>query len=412
MTSAYAAFHHPAFRAFLIGRVVAVLGMQVLSVAVGWQVYALTGRPLDLGYVGLVQFAVQFLLFPVAGTVVDRFDRRRVLQACYLCYLCGAAFLFGVTWEGAPSVGAIFAGLVLVATGRAFSGPAGQAMLPTLVPGEHFANAVSWNSSGFTVGVVAGPALGGLIYGWTDGAAVPYGLSAALLFIALLASLFLPRRQVEHGAQRPGFREALDGVRFIWKRKILLSAITLDLFAVLFGGAVALLPIYARDVLHIGPEGMGVLRAAPAVGALLTAVGLAHRPIRRNVGRTLYVAVAVFGVATVIFGLSTNFWLSLVALALAGASDEISVFIRLNVVQMATPDQVRGRVSAAEFVFIGASNELGELESGLTAQWWGAVTSVLFGGIGTLVVVVTSALASRQLRGLDRMEDLRERPEE
>jgi len=411
---AYRAFRHPAFRAFLVGRILGVLGLQGLSVAVGWQVYAITGNPMDLGYVGLVQFLPQLLLFPLSGVAVDRFDRKWVLVGCYGLYLCAAS---GMAWlslrSDATSVLPIFAMMVVLALGRVFAGPASQAILPQLIPREDFPSAVSWASSGYTASVVIGPALGGLVYGyaedrWHTGAVAAYGLSAALVATGLVTLMTLPTLRATHSKAPPTLRDALEGVRFIRKRPVLLSAITLDLFAVLLGGAVALLPVYAKDVLHAGPEALGLLRASPAVGALVSALWLAHRPIRRSVGWTLYATVAGFGAATLLFGLSTNVWLSVLALALTGVTDEISVFIRSNVVQLATPDHVRGRVSAAEHVFIGASNELGEMESGFAASLLGAVPAVVLGGVGTLLTVAISAWLSPELRRLDTLESLRE----
>lgn len=409
--SALAPLRHPGYPAFLAGRVTATLGVQMLYVAVGWQIYALTGNALDLGLVGLVLWVPQAALFPVVGIVVDRARRDRVLQATYFGLALAAALLAALSATGQASREAIYGALFLLALARIFSSPAAQALLPQLVPREDFPRAVSLNSATFEGAVITGPALGGLLYGFADGrgangAAVTHTVAAVLIALAFAMSLFLPARRAEHAGAPPGLRQALDGVRFIFRRKILLSAITLDLFAVLFGGAIALLPVYAKDILQVGPEGLGMLRAAPALGSLSTALFLAQRPVKRGVGRKLYVAIAVFGLATVVFALSETFWISLLALAITGAADEVSVFIRLNVVQMATPDRVRGRVSAAEFVFIGASNELGQLESGLTAAWWGAVPAAVVGGLGTLLTVAVSALVSKQLRSVDRLEDV------
>lgn len=408
----YAPFQQAGFRSYFGGRVLSVVGSQMLSVAVGWQMYALTGDAKDLGYVGLVQFLPQLALFPVAGTVADRARRNRILVASYGAFLVGALLLAGMALTGQVSRAGMFAALVVIALGRAFGAPASQSMLPQLVPAEAFSRAASWGSSAFGASVILGPAIGGAVYGLVEGqggngAFATYALSAACLLGAVFTASTLPDLRAVHDGAPPGFGQALDGIRFIWGKKILLAAITLDLFAVLFGGAVALLPIFARDVLHTGPEGLGLLRAAPAVGALGMAVFMAYRPLQRNLGVKLYAAVAVFGVATFAFALSTNLYLSMLALLVTGMADEISVFVRLNVVQAATPNHVRGRVSAAEFVFIGASNELGALESGLTAAWWGAVPSVMFGGVASVVVVLVGATLSRQLRQVDRLEDLR-----
>lgn len=408
----YAPFQQPGFRSYFAGRVLSVVGSQMLSVAVGWQMYALTGDPKDLGYVGLVQFLPQLVLFPIAGTVADRARRNRILVACYGMFLTGAILLAGMSLTHHVSRGGIFAALIVVALGRAFGAPASQSLLPQLVPAEAFPRAASWSSSAFGASVITGPAIGGAIYGLVEshggnGAFAAYALAAACIAGAIVAASTLPDLRAVHEGEPPGWGQALDGVGFIWRKKILLAAITLDLFAVLFGGAVALLPIFARDVLHTGPEGLGLLRASPAVGSLGMAVFLAYRPLARNLGFKLYTAVAIFGLATIAFALSTDIRLSMLALLVTGAADEISVFVRLNVVQAATPNHVRGRVSAAEFVFIGASNELGALESGMTAAWWGAVPSVMFGGLASLVVVVVGAGLSRQLRRVDRLDDVR-----
>lgn len=411
--SPYAPLRRPAVRDLLLGRGLSVLGVAMLNVAVGWKIYAMTGDPLDLGLVGLVQFLPHLALFPVAGIAVDRLDRTRVLSACYAGYFLSALALAWLSARGVSSPGPLYAVLAFSAISRVFRGPAGSAMLPALTPVDEFARAASWSSSVFTAATVAGPALGGGVYALAEhaghsGAVATFGASAALLAVAWALTLRMPPTRATHRGEPPGFGEALDGVRYILSRPLLLGAITLDLFAVLFGGAVALLPIFAADILHTGPVGLGLLRAAPAVGALLTALALAHRPIRHHTGLVLLGAVGLFGAATLGFALSTSFWLSLAMLAITGAADEVSVFIRVQIVQLATPDALRGRVGAAEFVFIGASNELGELESGLTASWWGAVPAVAFGGAASLAVVALFLALFPTLRSLDRIEVLKE----
>lgn len=405
-TPTWVVFRLPAFRWFVLSRAVAVLSMQVLSVAVGWQVYDLTGDPGMLGLVGLVQFVPQLLLFPLTGTVVDRSDRRRVLNAVYVILLLAAALL--ATWAhlGVHEATPVLATLLLLAVGRSLSGPAAQATLPRLIPDGLLRPAVAWNSSIFTSALSVGPALGGFLYAGL-GPTQTYLAAAVGFSVSLVASLFLPEVRAPGTSRRGTLGEAVEGIRFIFRQPILLGAISLDLFAVLLGGAVALLPVYARDILHAGPTALGWLRAAPAIGAAMTAIALAVRPISRHVGATLYVAVAVFGLGTIVFGLSESFWLSFAALVLTGIADEVSVFIRVTVVQLATPDHVRGRVSAAEFVFISASNELGELESGYTARWFGPVAAVVGGGIGSLAAVLIGALASPRLRRVDRFEEVR-----
>jgi len=402
----YEVLKRPSLRWFLATRLLTTLGVQMVSVAVGWQVYERTGRVMDLGYIGLVQFIPQMLLFPIAGTVVDRTDRRRVLIGVTLCYLASALCLGWMAGLQEVNVGAILAVLMGLAVGRVFSGPASQATLPRLVPPEELPQAASWSSSFFSIAVVVGPGLGGLAYGF-GGAQVAYWGAAMALSCAALCALQLPS-VVAPGAGRPaGVGEMLAGMRFIFSKPILLAAVSLDLFAVLLGGAVALLPVFAKDILHAGPEALGVLRAAPAVGATVTALALAHRPLRSGIGRTLLVTVAAFGAATLLFAWSESLALSALALALVGATDEVSVFIRMNIVQLATPDEVRGRVSAAEFVFIGASNELGEMESGFLAAAIGPVAAAAAGGIGAMVVALVVAFASPALRKLERFEDLR-----
>ena len=405
--STLAAFRSPAFRRYQAARVLSILAMQGVSVAVGWQIYDLTHSALDLGLVGGVQFVPLLLLWPLTGTLADRFDRKSVLLGAYVWLLLVIVGLAALAVRGGSVVAPIYALLFAIGIGRAVSGPASSAMLPQLVPPEDFPNAASWSSTLSSVGVIAGPALGGAAYAWAGGAVGAYVLSAGLLTLATLSLATVSPRAVAKAREPLTLQAALVGVRFIRRHPVLLGAITLDLFAVLLGGAVALLPVYARDLLHTGPEGLGVLRAAPAVGAGLTALFLSARPLRRNVGTTLYVTVAAFGLATIAFGLSTSGIGALVALLLIGATDEVSVFIRQNVVQLATPEAMRGRVGAAEFVFIGASNELGELESGLAAAWIGPVAAVVGGGIGTLVVVALSAWLMPALRRVDRMDELR-----
>lgn len=409
--SPYAPLRRPAVRALLLGRGLSVLGIAMLNVAVGWKVYSISGDPLDLGLVGLVQFLPHLVLFPLAGVAVDRLDRTRVLSACYAGYGLSALALALLATRETPSLLSIYSVLVFSAICRVFRGPASSAMLPALTPPDEFARAASWSSSVFTAATVAGPALGGGVYALAErlgysGAVATFGASTALLAVAWALTLRLPSTKPEHRGEPPGFRDALEGVRFILSRPVLLGAISLDLFAVLFGGAVALLPVFAKDVLGVGPEGMGLLRAAPAVGALLTSVALAHRPLKHNTGLILLGAVAVFGLATLGFAFSRVLWLSALMLAITGIADQVSVFIRVQIVQLATPDALRGRVSAAEFVFIGASNELGELESGLTASWWGAVPAVAFGGAASVVTVMLFAALFPALRRLNRVEAL------
>src|SRR4051812_21384288 len=373
------------------------------SVAVGWQVFQITHRPLDLGYVGLVQFLPGVLLSLPAGHTADRFDRRGVLLTCYLLYGLCSVLLFLQARGGASSVGPIFAILLLIGITRAFSGPASQALVPQLVSEHHFGNAVAWGASVFQIATVFGPALGGLIYGWAGGAHSVYAAAAVMYITGFSFLVMMHVRTGRMEAKDVSIETLLAGFRYVWQEKIILGSISLDLFAVLLGGAVALLPVYAQDILHVGPRGLGVLRSMPALGAALMAMWLAYRPLRRRSGHAMLVAVAVFGVFTIVFGLSRSVALSLLALFVIGASDMISVVIRSTLVQIATPPAMRGRVSAVNLLFIGASNEFGQFESGITAQWLGAVPAVVLGGVGTLVVLAVWLRLFPQLRNMDRL---------
>jgi MFS family permease len=392
----------PSFRQFALGRLCESLAGQMLAVAVGWQVYHLTGRPLDLGFVGLALFLPSVGLALVTGHTADRYDRRLVLALS--CCLDGFAVLLLVllTLSGNRAPIWIFGVLVLVGTARAFQAPASFSILPTLVAPRQFANAAAWVSTLWQAAAIAGPALGGVLY--LAGPAFVYGtcfimtLAAAALFYRLPAGT-TPQL---HGGVTWG--SLVAGIRFIRGQPLVLGAISLDLFAVLLGGVTALLPVYARDILDVGPAGLGLLRGAPAVGALLLGLLLLRFPVRRRAGRVLLVTVAVYGTATIAFGLSHTLWFSLLMLAVLGAADMISVVIRRVLVQVATPDEMRGRVSAAESVFIGASNELGEFESGVAAALFGVVPAVVLGGIGTLAVVAIWAWKFPALRRADRLD--------
>jgi MFS family permease len=383
-----------------------MLGVQMQSVAVGWQIYAATGRPLDLAWVGLAQFLPAAGLSLVTGHVADRFDRRRILISCQAALAALALALFVTTRAGTTGIGPIYAVLVGVGVARAFIGPATQSMLPTLVPVEHFGNAVAWSASFFQVATVVGPMLGGIIYAIAGRPGAVYAMSSVCLVAALM--LVAAMNKTRAGAPRAATTRAsvLAGVRYVRGNPIVLGAISLDLFAVLLGGATALLPVYARDILKLGPWALGALRSAPAAGAAVIAITLARWPIQRRAGSKMLVCVAIFGAATIVFGLSRSFALSLVALVVTGAADMVSVFVRSTLVQLATPEAMRGRVSAVNMVFIGASNELGEFESGLMAQWLGTVPSVVVGGIGTLAVVALWAWRFPKLAGVDRIEDV------
>ncbi len=400
-------FRHRGFRALQGARFAWILGSQMVGVAVGWQVYDRTGRALDLGFVGLVQFLPALLLFPFTGTVADTADRRWVLRACAAAQLVAVSALLACAWTRAP-LGAIYASLVLLAAARAFSGPSSSSLMPQLVPGALFPRAVAVGSSVFQIGAIAGPAVGGLVYAAFGGAEAVYGAAIGLIGLALALLFRLPHveRPVTPMPERT-WDHVLAGLRFLRSRPALFAAVLLDLFAVLLGGAVALLPAVAKDVLHAGPAALGLLRAAPALGAASMAVWLAFHPIRRRAGRLMFGAVALFGLATIGFGLSRDVALSVALLAVLGAADEVSVVIRQTLLQVGTPDAMRGRVSAVNLLFVGVSNEIGELESGMVAAWIGVVPAILFGGAGTLVVVAAFLLLAPTLREVDRLEDAR-----
>ena len=381
-----AAFSHPGFVLFQIARFLIVSAVEMQAVAVGWQVYEITKRPLDLGYVGLAQFLPGILLFPISGHASDRFDRNKVLSACYGGYTLCFALLLKLT-QGSPSIRSIYVVLILIGIVRSFNSTASRAILPQLVPQEHFPNAVAWNASIFQAATILGPSFGGIVYAAFHGPSAVY-LIAMITGIGATLSSFRIKPEVKARPREPmTLKTVFAGLHYIRSKKLILGAISLDLFAVLLGGAVALLPVYAREILHTGPWGLGLLRTAPGVGAAVMAVLLAHRPLRGKSGPTLLWAVAGFGIFTIIFGISRSLVLSLVALFLLGASDMISVIIRATVTQLATPDEMRGRVTAVDMIFIGTSNEFGQFESGMTAQWFGTVPAVILGGIGTLVVI-------------------------
>ncbi len=407
----------PDFMRFWSARLASTAAAQMMMVALGWQMYDLTGSAWDLGLVGLAQFLPALLLALPAGHVVDGSDRKRVLAAAMTVQLTVAAALaLGSHQHLLGRNGLLLLSLVLGGV-RAFQMPASQALLPQLVPATLLPRAVAMASTALQGAIIAGPALGGVLYaagpallgaasqatGHDAGATLVYGISALGFAIAVTAVLGLHPRPAQRAAERMSWASMLAGAQFIWTRKTMLAAVSLDLFAVLLGGATALLPIFARDILQVGPTGLGLLRGAPAVGALLMSLALARWPIQRRSGHWLFGSVAVYGVAMVAFGLSHSFWLSLAALALSGAVDMISVVIRHTLVQLETPDQMRGRVSAINSVFIGASNQLGEFESGATAAWLGPVGSVVAGGIGTMLVVLAWIKLFPDLARRDRL---------
>ena len=393
-----AAFSHPAFVLFEIARFLIVSSVEMQAVAVGWQVYEITKRPLDLGLVGLAQFLPGIALFPISGHASDRFERRNVLSACYAGFALCFALLLTLAHRGALSVAPIYAVLIVLGIVRSFNGPASRSILPQLVSEEDFPNAVAWNATTFQAATILGPAFGGVLYALFRGPSAVYA-TAMLIAIAALITTFRIQPEATARPREPlSFATVFAGLRFIWRKKLILGAISLDLFAVLLGGAVALLPVYAREILHTGPWGLGLLRSAPGVGAAITAGLLAHRPLRGRSGPILLWSVAAFGICTILFGISTNLLLSLIALLFLGAADMVSVIIRAIFVQVGTPDEMLGRVTAVDMIFIATSNELGQFESGLTAQWFGTVPAVILGGVGTLLVIALWAWLFPELR--------------
>lgn len=411
------AFASRDFRRYQLARVMVILGAEAQAVAVAWQVYSITHRPLDLGYTGLALFLPGLFFLLPAGHVADRFDRRQVILVCYSLQILCTIGLLALTLSGTHRVLEIYAVLFLIGTGRSFSGPASSALIPHLVPEPHFVNAVTWGGAIFQFANTTGPALGGVLFTLPlvrlfpshlhardfAGAGIVYCFTLLTLvwFLVLIGTLKVRPGRMEHRAA--SLKVVLAGFQYVRHMPMLLGSFSLDLFVVLLGGAVALMPIFANDILHAGPRGLGMLRAAPAVGALGTSLVLARFPLQRKAGLRLFVSVGIFGAATVVFGLSRDLWLSLLTLMVLGAADMISVIIRGSLLQLATPPEMRGRVSAVNSLFIGASNELGEFESGLTAQWWGAVRATVIGGIGALTVAGVWATMFPSLRRADEL---------
>ena len=399
--AAGAAFRYPNFRLFMAARFLLVAGIEMQSVAVGWQIYEITRRPLDLGLVGLAQFLPGLIFFLVGGHVADRFDRRRVLLGCYTSFALCSLALLAITLRGLHGVAPVY--MVLVGMGfiRVFNGPAGQAFAPLLVPSEVFPSAAAWGSSIFNAGTILGPVIGGVLYALRGNPIAVYVTAATALTASVLLMLAIRVEGVQQLSRGRDWKTVMAGFEYVWRNKLILGTTTLDLFAVLLGGAVALLPVFAREILHSGPRGLGLLRASPGVGAALMALVLAYVPLRRRAGVKMLCCVAAFGTATVVFGLSRNLYLSMCALFFVGAADMVSVIVRSTLVQLATPDDMRGRVSAVNMLFIGTSNEFGQFESGVTAQWMGAVPAVIAGGVGTIVVVALWSWLFPALRKVD-----------
>ncbi|HEM7850894.1 MFS transporter [Burkholderia multivorans] len=395
-------FRHAPFRRFWGTRVMSSLAFQILSVAIGWYVYALTHSAFALGLVGLAQFVPMFALTLVVGQVADRFDRRRIATICQSVEaLAAGVFLLGAAqgWLAAPGVYALAA---IVGTARAFESPSVSSLLPAVVPRAELPRATALSTSANQAAQILGPAFGGLLYGL--GAPVAFGTSVAAFAIAGLLSGTIPLRSAPPAREPVTLRSVFSGIAFIRREPAILGALSLDLFAVLFGGATALLPIYARDILQVGPWGLGALRAAPAVGALAGTLWLTRFPLKARPGRAMFGGVIAFGIATIVFGLSRHVALSLVALAALGASDVISVVVRLSLVQLRTPDDMLGRVSAVNALFIGTSNQLGEFESGVTAAWWGAPAAIVVGGAATIAVALAWMRLFPTLRNMTSLE--------
>lgn len=390
------AFTHRSFVLYWLSRFCATFAVQVIAVSVAWQVYDLTRNPLDLGILGMVQFLPMLLLVFITGSAADRFGHGKVMTISVVVEVACAAAILLFAWLGLNSPLPIFITLTVLAIARAFFGPASQSLVVHMVPKHDFANAIGWNSSAWQIACIVGPVAGGLLYG--VGAVVAYGCSTVMLIVALLLLLQIPATPPPAEIRKLTFASLFDGMHFIRKQPLVLGAISLDLFAVLLGGAVALMPVYARDILQLGPWGLGLLRAAPGVGAVLMVALLAATPIRDNAGRILLVFVALFGLFTVGFGLSHVAWLSILLLALIGAADMVSVVIRETLLQLWTPDEVRGRVNAVNMVFLGASNELGEFRAGLMAAGIGVVPAVVVGGIGAVGVAALWAVFFPTLR--------------
>ncbi|MDR2214409.1 MAG: MFS transporter [Nevskiaceae bacterium] len=423
VSTSSALLRHRPFQFYFWGRLFSNLSRQMVAVAVGWQVYALTNSALHLGMIGLAQFLPTALLTFHGGHAADRFDRKRVVQLCQWGEAAAAAVLALGTLEGWLTVTHIYLAAAVFGVTTAFERPAGAAMLPNVVPDRLLQQGTALSSGAMQFATISGPALGGLIYAYAPvalsfvtksdptlrsvidayGPGATYATTAAFWLLAGLLNGLTPVARHVGLTTSPTWRSLFAGVGFVWRNPMILGTISLDLFAVLLGGATALLPIFAADVLHTGPVGLGLLRSAPALGALAVTVMLARRPLQSRVGLRMFQAVIIFGCATIVFGLSTELWLSLIALVVMGAGDEVSVVIRLSLVQLKTPDDMRGRVSAVNFLFVNASNQLGEFESGVVAALIGAVPAVLVGGAGSVLIALLWMKLFPSLRNVERL---------
>jgi MFS family permease len=390
------------FVLFWLGRLASSMAYQMLALVIGWQVYELTNSALDLGLVGLIQFVPAVMLTLLVGHAADRYDRRLIVRGAQSVYMLAALMITAAMLTGTLSRDLLFVAVFFIGCGRSFEAPTMSALVPALVPPPLISRAVAaWTSANQTA-IICGPALGGLIYALSP--VLVSALCVVYFTTAITLISFVRPREADAPRQPPTFASVLAGFNYLRTRRRLLGVVTLDLFVVLLGGVTALLPIYARDILAVGPIGLGLLRSAPAAGALMTAVVLSRHPIERHIGHKMFAVVAIYGMATVVFGLSTWFPLSLFALAILGASDAVSIVIRFSLVQIETPDAMRGRVSAINYLFVGSSNTLGEFESGTVAAWLGAVASVLIGGFGSLLIAALWMLLFPDLRRIDRYE--------
>jgi MFS family permease len=394
--------HQRPFVLFWLARLASTMGYQMLALTIGWQIYEITNSAFDLGLVGLIQFVPAVVLTLLIGHAADRYDRRLIVRVAQGVYVMAAVMITLALFNGMLGRNLLFAAVFMIGCARAFELPTAHALAPSLVPAPMISRAVAaWTSANQTA-IICGPALGGLIYAASP---VLVGMICLILFVCSITLIsFVRAKGAPEKREPPTFASVLAGFNYIQSRHRLLGVITLDLFVVILGGATALLPIYARDILSVGPIGLGLLRSAPAAGALITSIVLARHPVERHIGRKMFAVVGIFGVATIVFGLSNSLGLSLLALAVLGASDAVSIVIRFSLVQIETPDEKRGRVSAINYLFVGSSNTLGEFESGLIAAWLGAVPSVVIGGLGSLLVAGVWIMLFPDLRRIDRFE--------
>ncbi len=403
----YTAFRNRNYRLYAIGGLIASMGGQMRGVAIGWELYERTHNPLYLGYMGLAEFAPALLLALPAGHIADSYNRQRIILFSYVLWTLSSLGLLVLSLQHSPLL-PIYGCLILGGIANAMRGPASTALLPQLLPREILSNAITWDSSRWQLAATVGPALGGFVIAWTHGAAAVYALDtvASLIFIAFVVALRpRPQEPIEDHEHESSLQSLLAGLAFVRRTPLIFATITMDMFAVLLGGATALLPLFAKDILHVDATGLGIMRAAPAVGAMVMALSLAHMPPLRRAGSALLWSVAGFGAATIVFGMSRNYLLSLLMLFLLGALDNISVVVRHTLVQVLSPDNMRGRISAVNSVFIGTSNELGALESGLAATYLGPVAAVAAGGVGTILVVLFVTWIWPQVRQLGSLEN-------